>query len=809
MAAATPCGTNRCSNERKQLRKELERGRKNLIAYIGLECVVESLFGIDFVKKISPFKDDEEEEVQIGEDWQSEEKCLLCKSRQRAVEDTIAQHQAYIDKIECGLTNGRGRPEHTSQQQRLLRAEQWLAKSVNDIHTHEVEYGSDGEQNQPLDLSRQGYLDREAAYVDTQGVLGPSNKQHMLKVPSITVHRPSKNKMGRPPKGYGSASYTQDDLKLALTEVRSGKVGTRRAAMLFGIPRSTIRNHLNRHSFLVVEEENDILETQNASEYRGKNGLEDEIGVNGKLLSDGKFQTQDEGEDIVSRLRNFLVSHTIPVKHLDDDLENGLSQEILQDLVASYVRLSLVAGLDADRLHEENVAKCNHDQNGEAKLPQHLLETLIHCHLTAEEECSKVNGSRDPKALKSSIKQPRPQTLPDLKIPLYKPMNSCSENQESGDESPNDKADSQDGMDMQEWRQTYGMSSKPSSPQQSQRSGCSQDSAGKRPKRGRYRCYDRDCLMQAVNAVQRGEMTVTRAGNVYGVPHSTLEYKVKERHLKRLGKRMGNQKIKMEYDPSESSPSSQGLPTTVYQQEVQQMSAINATHRPFESFAERLRAMSEKQAMHTNFSFLKQSLAGQQQQPHQQPTAYLAQTLLAPGLGISPELSDKCYILDGQHAAAIASHSLGLAKQWIGWPVHPAFKTAAYPHVKEGLNGSPAVLYASPDLVGMRNSSVSDAINRLVEAQIYDSLYGGETQTPSSRVTGKGDACGSTSHIESSIIEALDSGPSTSSVKQEPGSPGGVRGYGSSEGSKKRPHSTTTESEAPHSATKVPRAGQE
>ena len=46
-----------------------------------------------------------------------------------ALQDTIAQHQAYIDKIECGLTNGRGRPEHTSQQQRLLRAEQWLAKS--------------------------------------------------------------------------------------------------------------------------------------------------------------------------------------------------------------------------------------------------------------------------------------------------------------------------------------------------------------------------------------------------------------------------------------------------------------------------------------------------------------------------------------------------------------------------------------------------------------------------------------------------------------------------------------------------------
>ncbi|XP_022097670.1 uncharacterized protein LOC110983065 [Acanthaster planci] len=811
MAVATPCGTNRCGNERKQLRKELERGRKNLIAYIGLECVVESLFGLDFVKKISPFKDDEEDE-QTCQDWKGEEKCLLCQARQQAVEDTIAQHQAYIDKLECGLTNGRaGRPEHTSHQQRLQRAEQWLAKSVNDIHTHEVEYGSDGEQNQPLDLSRQGNLEREAAL--SEGVLGLSNKQHMLKVPSVTVHRPAKNKMGRPTKGYGSASYTQDDLKLALQEVRSGKVGTRRAAMLFGIPRSTIRNHLNRHSFLVVEEDSDILEAQELADFggRGKGGLEDGLGPDGKPLSNGsRFHAQDEGEDIVARLRSFLVGRTIPVKHLDEDLENGISQEILQDLVASCVRLSLVAGLDVDQLHKENITKHRQHQDEESKLPQHLLEKLIHCHLTAEQACAKVNGSCDPKALKTSIKQPRPQTLPDLKIPLYKPMNSCSDNQESdSDENKNDKSDNQDGGDLQNWQQGYSLNSnKPSSPQASQRSGCSQDGSGKRPKRGRYRCYDRDCLMQAVNAVQRGEMTVTRAGNVFGVPHSTLEYKVKERHLKRLGKRIGSQKVKTEYDPGEPS-STQGLPTSVYQQEAQQMPAVSDVHRPFESFAERLRAMSEKQAMHNNLNFLKQSLAGpqQQQQQHQQPTAYLAQTLLAPALGISPELADKYYVLDGQHAAALASHSLGLSKHWIGWPVHPAFKTAAYPHLKDGLNGGPAVLYAAPDLVGMRNSSVSDAINRLVEAQIYDSLYGGEPQPPTLRGTGKGE--GRPSQLESTIREALDAGPSTSSVKQEPASPDGVRSYNSGvgEGSKKRSH--LPDGEPQHIASKISRASQE
>jgi len=40
------------------------------------------------------------------------------------------------------------------------------------------------------------------------------------------------------------------------------------------------------------------------------------------------------------------------------------------------------------------------------------------------------------------------------------------------------------------------------------------DSGGKksRPKRGKYRNYDRDALVKAVRAVQNGEMSVHRAG---------------------------------------------------------------------------------------------------------------------------------------------------------------------------------------------------------------------------------------------------------------------------------------------------------
>ena len=65
-----------------------------------------------------------------------------------------------------------------------------------------------------------------------------------------------------------------------------------------------------------------------------------------------------------------------------------------------------------------------------------------------------------------------------------------------------------------------------------------------RPKRGQYRKYNSQLLTEAVKAVQRGEMSVHRAGSYYGVPHSTLEYKVKERHLLRQKKIKEQQELK-------------------------------------------------------------------------------------------------------------------------------------------------------------------------------------------------------------------------------------------------------------------------
>lgn len=53
------------------------------------------------------------------------------------------------------------------------------------------------------------------------------------------------------------------------------------------------------------------------------------------------------------------------------------------------------------------------------------------------------------------------------------------------------------------------------------------------PKPSLFRRYDKCALDKAVASVRSGEMSVHRAGSFYGVPHSTLEYKVKERNLLR------------------------------------------------------------------------------------------------------------------------------------------------------------------------------------------------------------------------------------------------------------------------------------
>ncbi|XP_041125431.1 ligand-dependent corepressor-like [Polyodon spathula] len=78
-----------------------------------------------------------------------------------------------------------------------------------------------------------------------------------------------------------------------------------------------------------------------------------------------------------------------------------------------------------------------------------------------------------------------------------------------------------------------------------------------RKKRGRYRQYNSEILEEAISVVMNGKMSVSKAQNIYGIPHSTLEYKVKER----LGTLKNPPKKKMKLssmEGQESDPSLRG-----------------------------------------------------------------------------------------------------------------------------------------------------------------------------------------------------------------------------------------------------------
>uniref|UniRef100_A0A8D3BHW4 Ligand dependent nuclear receptor corepressor n=1 Tax=Scophthalmus maximus TaxID=52904 RepID=A0A8D3BHW4_SCOMX len=98
------------------------------------------------------------------------------------------------------------------------------------------------------------------------------------------------------------------------------------------------------------------------------------------------------------------------------------------------------------------------------------------------------------------------------------------------------------------------------------------DPSSKQPrkKRGRYRQYNSEILEEAIAVVMNGKMSVSKAQNMYGIPHSTLEYKVKERMgtLKNPPKKKLKLMMKMEAGGQDFPTEPENTPTSTPQDDV-------------------------------------------------------------------------------------------------------------------------------------------------------------------------------------------------------------------------------------------------
>ncbi|CAH1170556.1 unnamed protein product [Phaedon cochleariae] len=490
----------------------------------------------------------------------------------------------------------------------VARSFQNASAAANDV---DKGGGGGGGVEQPLDLSKGG---------NSNGTELKVPVGNSVRLPTLdTKHIFNSDFRAKPRMSAvaGRRTYTEDELQAALRDIQSGKLGTRRAAVIYGIPRSTLRNKVYK---LALEREREShLNSSTPLRLDEEEAMEEEKELSGA----------EEEKEVERALQAPLLSMADIFRFAGRDQAPPDALKTL--LQKSKEGQDAWTGMDHSEVgpYIQNLILASQNMLASQKPPEaavinHMIPELMK-RMMAEEQLLKLqnnNGDSDrlsrPSPSNSVImKVERPKSESDmetddspsnviLKIPSFKPMsskNGCDVFRPQGEStgsmiSPPVTSESSSppilppackpaplvardvkdaiaqsiGQKFQEARRPpvlemgdfgrggftppLGMVKVQQDVgrhyAQAQRtpqglsgggggtgsgSGTSTGGKGTRPKRGKYRNYDRDSLVEAVRAVQRGEMSVHRAGSYYGVPHSTLEYKVKERHLMRPRKR--------------------------------------------------------------------------------------------------------------------------------------------------------------------------------------------------------------------------------------------------------------------------------
>lgn len=132
-------------------------------------------------------------------------------------------------------------------------------------------------------------------------------------------------------------TYSSTELHQALRDVCDGKMGTRRASLTYGVPRSTIRNHLNK----IKNYGKDVAFRMIDSESGCTDSIGDLLTLRGKqMISELRYVEQDvkpapKGSDLVTSFplldKNQNLSDRFVKHSLACHLEDYLSQQSIQN----------------------------------------------------------------------------------------------------------------------------------------------------------------------------------------------------------------------------------------------------------------------------------------------------------------------------------------------------------------------------------------------------------------------------------------------------------------------------------------------
>ncbi|KRZ90485.1 Mushroom body large-type Kenyon cell-specific protein 1 [Trichinella sp. T8] len=596
----SPCKRQRCSAERKSRFRDLQRWNKSLLLLLGVEQVCERLFDRASWQSINAITDPRRCFVTAGEservptDWNPNEDCYVCQSSSynnnnsnSPSNNNTMQQQEHKEQLhsEQDLTVSPNATivanelptnsnNNNNNNQRRYSSSSLLSLPTED-HQPMISFGLT-EPNRDVELNTTGvefpffgspnhanYLlaqwQRSFAYsfypllpiysncatglppycfadnllngavagqsVDSGASLFDYSKAEPLhgsgdEPLDLTVHprrnnaSVGKERVSTVPAGRSSAtssgyssnsmsmngnkrSYSKADLEAAVLDIRSGKLGTRRASVIYGVPRSTLRNKIHKleaacnvagagvgsGTGVGLRSERRSAANNNTKQSTSATSLCGEVSSGrGRPLAGNSSGKTSRATNCKSSLTRTVVS----------------PNQSVQDLALQICAKQLTSALELQNQTAAMPAAAA--TNGRFLNPtlmtmpsRSMLLGLI--GLDAELCTNTDSRAAGNVADRSSIVDSRPQMTAEV-------TSDGAGSRSSSDANQLDEANAKK----------------------------------LRRKRGQYRKYDKNALALAVQSVRRGEMSVHKAGSFYGVPHSTLEYKVKERNLLRAKK---------------------------------------------------------------------------------------------------------------------------------------------------------------------------------------------------------------------------------------------------------------------------------
>ncbi|XP_033468572.1 ligand-dependent corepressor isoform X3 [Epinephelus lanceolatus] len=541
---ASPCKLQQCTIDRRGFRQELDSWRHKLIHCVGFESILEGLFDPELVEDLKLFKDLEPIAVS---DWSFDENCLFCCLRR----DKVKEH--LISLSNEGLEDT-PKPLLVKDQTTISRLEKQAEEFLNAVLCRkDVPNFSDPHipvvareilQRMIRQFAAE-YTSKTSSTQDSGSDLQPRSDQSLPTPPLLSGARPSTS----PAATLTGPAHNQNpvlskllmadqDAPLDLTIKRPPAVPTEQD----GVLDLSIKKNRNSSSLPVRSP----CLSPVTSTLKGRSLRADgQVGLFMRSLQDGR-RRENIGHSTRYKPSSSLA-YSLHIKEepdLESDPESPLSHssrptDLFKNGSASWNSKSHFGALLK--------LKTNSEASEHLKDIPRLLEAAgLWTKSLAYEKGNLQEACRDHSLSLShsssfDLKIPQVRVLAtgtdsswDSLSPLYsgsacenglgKALRSILPRQIQKKSSG---GISSSGSEKEYWpydtdRKTVGGSY----PLDSE-----SDLGNKQPrkKRGRYRQYNTDLLEEAIEVVMGGKMSVSKAQTIYGIPHSTLEYKVKER----------------------------------------------------------------------------------------------------------------------------------------------------------------------------------------------------------------------------------------------------------------------------------------